>query len=250
MTINAIADSQRTAAKVVGSTYLFVLVLALFAGVYVPFQLIVPDNAAETARNIIAHEQLFRLGIASDVIAFAADVVLLTALYVVLAPVNRSLALLAAFWRLLETTVFVVITLSGFDVLRVLSGAEYLRALESEQLHALARLSIGAHASGYNVGLVFAGIGSSVFCYLWFKSKYVPRVLAAWGVFSSLLLAACTFSFIVFPDLAKTIHVGYYGGPIFIFELAIGLWLLLKELRPSTSVVTNEASDQARAGDA
>jgi|APFre7841882630_1041343.scaffolds.fasta_scaffold02748_3 hypothetical protein len=247
MTISPISESQRKAARVVGFTYLIVLVLAMFPGIYIPTQLIVVDNAAETARNIIAHERLFRLGIASDLVAFAADVVLLTALYVVLGPVNRSLALLAASWRLLETTLFVVITLTNLDVLRILSGADYLRVFEADRLQALARLAIGAHGAGYNVGLVFAGLGSAVFCYLWFKSNYIPRVLAAWGVFSSLLLAACTFAFVIFPDLAKVVTVGYYGGPIFIFELTMGSWLLLKGLRPPAVARSAKSGDRAQA---
>ena len=86
-----------------------------------------------------------------------------------------------------------------------------------------------------NVGLVFAGLRSTAFCYLWFKSGFIPRALAGWGVFSSFLLATCTFAFIIFPELAKVVTVNYYGGPIFVFELTMGFWLLLKGLRPSAT---------------
>ena len=228
-----IDESQRKAAAVVGFTYLFALVPAVFAEFYVRTQLIVFDNAAQTARNIVAHERLFRLGIASNLAVFAVDVALITALYVVLRPVNRSLALLAVGWGLIETAILVVVTLSDFDVLRILSGADYLRVFEVDRLQALARLSIGAHAAAYNVGLVFAGLRSTVFCYLWFKSRFVPRALAAWGMFASFLMGACAFAFIVAPELAQVVGVGSYGGPIFVFELAMGLWLLFRGLRPS-----------------
>jgi hypothetical protein len=67
---------------------------AYFSEFYVRAHLIVYDNVAETARNTMAHERLFRLGIASDLITFAADVVLIVAIYVILKPIN--LALLAA----------------------------------------------------------------------------------------------------------------------------------------------------------
>jgi len=159
-------ESQRKAARVVGFTYLFTNVTAIFAEFYVRAHLIVYDNAAETARNIMASERLFRLSIASDLIAFAGDVVLIVALYVILKRVNQSLALLAAFWRLVETSICVVMTLGSFDVLRLLSGADYLRVFEADRLQALARLYIGAHGAGYNVGLMFFGLGSTVFSYL------------------------------------------------------------------------------------
>lgn len=236
MTLNGITESQRRAAKAVGFVYLFALVPAVFAEFYVLDKLVNLDSAAETARNIITHERLFRLGVLSNLTVFAADIVLITGLYVVLKPINRNLALLAAFWGLIETSVLVVATLSDFEVLRLLSGADYLRAFEPDRLQSLARLSIGAHSAAYNVGLVFAGLRSTVFCYLWLKSRYIPRALAALGLVGSALLAACAYAFIIFPEARSVITITYYGGPIFLFELTMGLWLLLRPLRaPATA---------------
>jgi Domain of unknown function (DUF4386) len=231
MTIGIVDDTQRTAARVVGAAYLGALVPAVFAEFYVRGQLVVSGNAAQTAFNIVKHERLFRLGIASNLAVFALDIALITALYVVLRPVNRSLALLALGWGLIETAILVVVTLSDFNVLRILSGAEYMKVFEVDRLQALARLSIGAHGDAYNVGLVFAGLRSTVFCYLWFKSAFVPRALASSGVVASFLMGACAFSFIIFPELAAVVPVEIYGGPIFLFELTMGLWLLFKGLR-------------------
>ena len=232
-TIRTIDDSQHKAATVVGFIYLFALGPAIFAEFYVPAQLINYHDAAQTALNIVAHERLFRLGIANNLAVFAADVALIIALYVVLKPVNRSLALLAAAWGLIEAAILVVVTLSDFDVLRILSGVDYLRAFEADQLQALARLSIGAHGAAYNVGLIFSGLRGTAFGYLWFNSGFIPKALAAWGVVASFLMGACSLSFIIFPELAKVVPVESYGGPIFFFELTIGFWLLFKGLRPS-----------------
>ena len=226
-------DSQRKAAKVVGLSYLLALVPAIFAEFYVSDRLIAYDNAAETAGNIMANERLFRLGIAANLLVFAIDVVLITALYVVLERVNRNLALLATFFRLIETTMLAVTVLNDFTVLRLLSGADYLQVFEADRLQALARLSIGMHGSTYNLLLLIFGFGSTVFCWLWLRSAYIPRVLAAWGVFASLLVGVCSFAFVVFPELGKVVTVGYYGGPIFLFELAMGLWLVIQGLRPA-----------------
>lgn len=234
MTPLAIEPAQRTWARVIGLCYVFGQIPAIFAEFYVTGQLIVSDNAAETARNIVAHERLFRLGTASNFIVFAGDIVLIAALYVVLERVNRNLALLAAFFRLIETAVLFAALLTDFEVLRVLSGADYLRGLDPAQLQTLARLSIGAHGSAYNVGLVLFGLGSSVFACLWSQSGYIPRALAAWGVFSSVLIAVCAFAFIIFPELRTIVTIGYYAGPIFLFEVGLGLWLLVRGIRAPT----------------
>jgi hypothetical protein len=240
MTTGTVDESQRKAARVVGLSYLLALPPAVFAEFYVRTKLVAFDNAAQTAQNIIAHERLFRLGTASNLTVFATDAVLIVALYVVLMPVNRTLALLAAGWGLIETATLIVVTLSDFAVLRILSGAHYLHAFEPNHLQALARLSISAHADAYNVGLVLAGLRSTVFCYLWFTSRLIPRALAAWGMIASVLMGASAFSFIVFPELTRVVGVEVYGAPIFLFELTMGFWLLAR------GIPSGAARDQLR----
>ena len=53
-----------------------------FALVYVPSKLLVHGNATATANNIAAHETLFRLGIAADLISQAIFIFVALALYV------------------------------------------------------------------------------------------------------------------------------------------------------------------------
>jgi hypothetical protein len=118
-TAHPIDDSQRKAARAVGLAYLFGFI-ALFNEVYVREILIVRGNPGETARNIIAHEQLFRLGMAADLLVFTSIVVVLAGSYVVLRPISRGLALLGASWRLLEASTAIMMTLSSFYVLRLL----------------------------------------------------------------------------------------------------------------------------------
>ncbi|MBI1748875.1 MAG: DUF4386 domain-containing protein [Acidobacteria bacterium] len=241
MTISTIEESQRKAARVVGFAYLFAMVIAVFAESYVGGQLIVFDNAAETARNIMAHELLFRLGIASSLIIVVSDVALIAALYVILKRVNKNLAVFAAFLRLMQTAVYAVTTLNYLDVLRLLSGAGYLQAVGTDHLQALARLSIGSYGAGLNVAFVFLGLGSTVFGYLWFKSNYIAKALAVLGVCGSLLLAAGSFAIIIFPSLAKILSLAYMM-PLGVFEITMGFWLLFKGLRPSGVAEPDKAS--------
>ena len=221
---------QQRWARLVGFSYVFALVPSIFAEFYVSGRLISGDAVA-TAQNIIAHERLFRMGVASNLLVFATDVLLITSLYIVLERVNRRLALLAAIFRVMENTILVVAVLNDFYMLRLLSGASYLSGLDSAAIASLARVSVGAHNSAYGVALILFGFGSTIFCYLWLKSGYIPRPLAAFGVIASIWIGLCSFSFVVFPELNRVIGVGYYGGPIFLFELTVGLWLLLRGIK-------------------
>lgn len=225
MTVHPIDDSQRRFARLAGFGYLFGFI-AVFNEMYVRPTLVVSGNPGETARNILANEQLFRLGMAADLLCFASIALVLTGSYVVLRPVSRGLALLGASWRLVEISITVVMTLSSFYVLRLLTQPGYAQTFRPDQVEALARLFLGARGDEYNVAEIFLGLGSAVFAYLWFKSRYVPRVLAAWGIFASLTVAACTLAIVVFPDL-QDISFPWAYLPIAIYELTMGFWLLI-----------------------
>jgi hypothetical protein len=232
MAIYTVDESQRKAARVAGFMYLLTMVTANFAEFYVRGQLIVPGDAVQTARNIAASGQLFRLGIASDLVTFASDVMLVVALYAVFKPVNRNLALIAAFWWLVECSVAAATVANDFAAVLLLRGADSLRALNAEQGQALARLLISMDAGGNRVAALFFGLGSTLFCYLWFKSRYVPRVLAAWGVLASLVPAIVPLATIVFPALVDArLRRARSGVPIVIFEIAVGVWLLVKGIQ-------------------
>jgi len=223
--------AQRTAARVAGFTYLFTAAIAVAAQYGIYARLVVAGDAAATARNIVAHERLFRTVIACDLIYAAGVVVLVAALFVALEPVDRGLALLAALFRLVYAAMWIVMALNLFAVLRLLSGADDLRAFEADRLQAMARLYLNANFSAYYVGLPFYGLASTVCSALLFKSNSIPRGLAAFGVIASAWCATSAFAFIVFPDFGKTVNLYSLDSPMGLFEIATGVWLLFKGIR-------------------
>ncbi len=232
MTNRAAERSSLVYARLAGFTFLFSFAIVVFVNFGIHERLIVSGNVAETARNIVASEQLWRIGIFLDLIYSVGIIALLLALYAILKPVNQNLALLAAFLRLVYALTWVLITLNLFDVQRVLSGADYLQVFEADQLQAFMRLALDASTDMYYVGLVFWALASTVCSYLLFKSRSIPRGLAALGVILSVWCALCTFAFIIFPNFAKVVDLWWFDTPMVIFEIATGLWLLVKGLRP------------------
>jgi hypothetical protein len=140
--------------------------------------------------------------------------------------VNRSLAQLAVLFRLMELAIHFNATVDSLGVLRVLSGAQYLKSLDVGQLHSMAQLALAVQGEAVNMGFILLGLGSAVFAFLLLKSQFVPRLLAGWGVFASLLIAAYALSTIVFPKAGALQVVPML--PMGIYEVALGLWLLLK----------------------
>ena len=242
MTSSGIDHSQRTAAKVAGLAYLLTFAAVVYVNFAIHDRLIVAGSAGETARNILAHERLFRVGIVGDLFYCVGVVVLLTALYVILKPVNPGLALLAALWRLVWVLMWLAMTLQLFDALRLLSGADYLHALDAEKLQGLARFDVGTRFDYYYVGLLFSALASTVCGFLWFKSRYIPRALAAFGLVSSAFCVACTLVFYIFPDFDRTVNLWWFDTPMGIFVIVLSFWLLLKGLNPPGIVAPSQIS--------
>jgi hypothetical protein len=224
-------QSQRNAGKVAGLAYLSSFAAVVFAQFRIQDRLIVNRSNAETVRNILEHERFFRIGIACDLFYSFGTVVLLVALYVILKPVNRGLALFAAFGRLVYALMWVLMTVNLFDALRLMRLASEVQSSEMNGLQELAAFYLRARFDQYYVGLLFCGVASAVCGYLWFKSGYIPRPLAAFGAVSSAFCAACTAVFLISPDFANMVSLWWFDTPMGIFDLATSLWLLFRGLR-------------------
>jgi Domain of unknown function (DUF4386) len=231
MTISVIDHAQRKAAKVAGFTFLLAIAIVVFSNYSINFRLIVPD-AAETVRNIIANQTLFRINIFCNLIYLLTVIVMFTSLYVILKPVNQNLALVAAFCRLVYALMWGIISLNTFGALRLLCDTTYLPVFSEDQLQTLAMLHLKSSRDAYYVGLPFWGLASAVGSYLWLRSSYIPRALAVFGMISSAWCVICAFTFIVFPNFQNTVHLGWFDVPMVIFEIALGILLLLKGLGP------------------
>jgi len=181
MTVRNIDNSQRTAAKVAGISGLLTVAIVVFANYVLLNPLIVPGNAVETARNIVAHETQFRITAVCFLIYSAGVVVLLAALYLILRPVNQGLALVGALFRLVFALLWLLTTLNMLGALRHLGSASYLQVFEADRLQTLARLHLAANFDDYYAGLPFFGLAATVCSYLWLKSNYIPKSLSIFG---------------------------------------------------------------------
>ena len=86
-------DSNRKTARMAGSFYLMFLITLVFSS-FVRSQLIVFGDAAVTANNIMGSELFFRIGFVTELVSAVFFVLAAWALYVLLKPVNKNLALL------------------------------------------------------------------------------------------------------------------------------------------------------------
>ena len=230
--MDKIDNSQRAAAKVAGIAGLLAFVLVVFGNYILLQPLIVPRNAAETARNILAHPTQFRGALTCFVVYGIGSVVLLTALYVILSPINRGLAFAGALFRLVFVMLWLVAPLNGLAALRLLGDANYLQAFEPDRLQALARVQLAGTFDDYYVGLPFFGLAATVCAWLWLKSNYIPRGLSIFGVIGSAWCVFCAIVYLVFPGFARPVNPYWFDSPMALFELTVSAWLLFRGLNP------------------
>lgn len=226
-----IDNSQRTAARVAGVSFLLSMVIVVFANYVLLGPLVVPRDAAETARNIVAHPTQFRIAVTGFLFYSLNSIVLLAAVYVVFKPINQGLALLGSLFRLVFAMLWLLSCLNLLSALRLVNGPDYLQTFEPERLQVLARLNIAGTFDDYYVGLPFFGLAATVWAWLWLKSGYIPRKLSIFGLISSAWCVFCAFVFLMFPDFQKPVNPYWFDSPMALFELIVGAWLLFKGIR-------------------
>ncbi len=224
--------SQRKAARVAGFMFLFSLIVPLLNWTFVLSKLVVAENVIATANNIMANEFQFRIGITIELIMSVGLIILGLALYIILKPVNKNLALLALLWKLVEATIAAAIVLVSFIALQVLNGDAYVTVFTPEQLQVPIGLILNAHFATYSIPMVFLGLDMIVFSYLFFKSKYIPRILAGFGILSFALIFFHALMYILAPKYAMMlINQIIFYAPSGLFEIIIGIWLLSKGVK-------------------
>ena len=149
--------TARQRARLAGALYLFIVVAGTYAEVFVRSTVIVPGDPDATATRILAAESSYRWAAAGELLMWAFDITVTLLLYELLRPVGKSLALLAAVFRLVAIAVLIPNTMYHFAPLGLLGGAPYMSVLGGEQARALALYSLRMHGMGYNLSLIYFG---------------------------------------------------------------------------------------------
>ena len=232
MTNDIDETSQHKAAKVAGFMFLFSLIVPSLNWAFVLSKLVVTENVLATANKIMANEFQFRIGITIELIMSIGLIVLGMALYIVLKPVNKNLALFALLLKLVEATIAAGVVLVSFIALLVLNQKAYVTIFTPEQLQVPVGLILNVHTAIFSIPMAFLGLDMMVFSYLFFKSKYIPRVLAGFGVLSFALIFVHALMFILAPQYATMpINQVIFWAPSGLFEIIIGIWLLSKGIK-------------------
>jgi hypothetical protein len=213
--------SPRSKARLAAIVIFIESVAAVRGHMRIPEQFIVTNDAAATAANILSNETLFRLGVTLSLIAAAFHIAGVVLFYELFKPVNPTVTLISAYTSLIGIAFQAVSAIFQLAPLIILHGGEFSSAFTTEQLQALAYLSLRLQGQIVNMYLIFFGLSILLLGYLIFKSGFIPQLL---GLLE--MLAGAAYLVLLWPPLASAWH------PYYLFfavgELLLGLWLLVR----------------------
>jgi hypothetical protein len=224
-----IADfSSRKTARMAGLFYLIFILTTVLAS-YIRGNIIVSGDAVATANNIMGSELFFRFGFVTELVSAVFFVLAAWALYALLKPVNKNLALLLLVLNLGGVAVECLNALNLFAALQFLSGANYLSVFQTGQLQAMAMSSLNLYTSGFAIAQIFFSAWLLPLGYLVYKSRFLPKWLGLLLILDFFGNMSWFLQVFLLPDYKI---LAYPGNAIsFIAEIALTAWLLIMAVK-------------------
>lgn len=206
-------------ARAAGILSLITILGGLFAQGYVSNRLVSFTDAALTATNILANRTLFQVSFTAYLIEMAAQIAGVAVLYRLLNPVNRNIALVAAFVEL-SAAIFKTFTRVFYLIpLFVLSGSPTLAAFNTDQLRAIALLLLRINDRGAAMACAFFGISGLLHAYLVYRSTFLPRALGILGMIASVGWLRYFYPPLRFPSFTIIAVLALIGAAVHIYWL-------------------------------
>jgi hypothetical protein len=221
-------NTQFIYARLAGFMYFFNDVTSVF-GVLAPSSITGSGDFMQKTQRVLASEQLYRTALASMAIGWVLIVFLAYALYITLKPVNKRLAQLALFSEIGQAAVGAVTVMFSFATLWLYTNASANGSFQNIELQTLVSLTQYTGGSGFQISMMFLSVGSTIFFYLFYRSRYIPRMLAALGVFASVMLLVVSVGVLIFPAYTRTLLIGW--APMGLAEIGTALWLMIRGIR-------------------
>jgi hypothetical protein len=223
----AVPDDARRYARYAGVAMLLSIVFGALGEAYLPGRIIVAGDAAATAANIVAHPTLFRLSFASYLVEGFCDIVLCILWYVILRPVNRNLALIAAFIGVVSMITFAIAQAGFWASSLIVQETAGMASFSPEQRHALAFLSLRISTMIASLFLCFYGTATVIRGFLILRSGYLPKLLGVLLMFGGAGFILSSLTYILAPSYRS----GYMLLPMAVGGIPLTFWLLFKGLK-------------------
>jgi hypothetical protein len=224
-------NTEMNTIRLLGVAQLVVFIFGIIGGL-LGTKAVGSGSISDILVNISDNLTLMRISVLGGLVTSIGIVVLAVLLYIVFNKQNKIIVLVALGLYLGEaitlavsyTGLFGLIPLSLEFVKAGAPAASYYQTLGNF-------LYSGVYQQGYDIHMLFFCLGGILWYYLFYRSRYIPRVLSAWGLATVCVLFILTLLTLYDRDLGSVIPLFIIGAPYIVFEALIGPWLMIKGIR-------------------
>lgn len=218
-----------------------ILFLAGYLGIFLGSAIYGPFVDAPNYLSVIfPNKSKVIWGIFIELINDAAVIGIPIVLYPIMKKFSERLALGYFGFRIVESVVLIV---SKFNLLSLITVSQrYLAAGSSDAYYfqTAGATMLAERNWASQIQVVFFCLSALIFYYVMYRSKLIPRFLSVWGFFAVAALIAANL--LPVPDLTEGFSLSQLLFlPIFISEIVIALWLILKGFNTQRLAQSKEA---------
>jgi hypothetical protein len=227
-------------ARIAGLLYLLLVPLGIIGIIYVPTNIIVLNDLAATASNLLNNELMVRVSITSALVVQIVNLAVVIALYKLLSPAHVFAAKLMMLFVFVAVPIAMLNEVLNYAALELLMNGELLSAFSQAQLEALSYMLLQWHEFGVLIASIFWGFWLFPMGYLVYKSNFLPKTIGVLLMIGCFGYLADAYIGLMLPHL--DIEIAQFT---FIGEVALPLWLIIKGVNKEVWLQKNSEVIQA-----
>ena len=214
-------DLHRKIAITVGVLFIAATVAGIVSGIFLG-----PRTESDYLTSISENEKQVIIGAFFYAIMAVAVAGIAIVIYPVLKKYNEVLALGYVGARLVEGLLFSIGVVSLLTLLTLSKEFVAAGAPDASYFQTGGTVLLAAGDWAYMLGELAFFLSALMFYYLLYRTKLIPQWLSGWGLLAAILWPMASLS------LFGSTYSGFFYAPIFVQEMVLAVWLIVKGFNP------------------
>ncbi len=217
-------SSPKRLAHYAGFSYLFLVITAPIAHLYVPSLILDRSSSTITAQNLLEHEVLFRVGTVLNLLGLISFILVALFLYQLFRPVHEFLARLMRTFVLVAIPIPFMLAILKMAALLILKSDVY-GSFDPGQIKDFALMLFRIGDYGGYMEQLFWGLWLFPFGMLVYRSGFIPKFLGIWLIANGFAYVGLSILFILVPQFLSSVSTWTF--PFLLGEVFMMLWLVI-----------------------
>ena len=223
--------------QLAGLLYLIIALVGGFSIGYMPTEIVAEGNAALTFQNLLDHQELFRWGIAGDIVVLVLETLLTVMLYQLFKSASTTGMIIATFSRLAMAIIMGMNLINYMIPSIIMNQPAYLTSFSSAELQSLTLLFFKAHKYGELAWQIFFSVHLFTLGYVIRKSGNTPKWLGLLMLIGGIGYAGDSIiQFMLSNSVVLSVIFSSMLVLAVIAEFWFAFWLLIKGMNRESKI--------------